>query len=130
MSASTNSPLDAEAVKALIDQHAKNLAEACKQTAEACKSEAEAAVKKAVEAAREAAKAENAANLAKIESMITAALSKRPNGKGAVGNLDEHTTPKTLQPGMVGVPAYFKELAAAAEKKKAFDAAVHPGGLN
>ena len=94
MSTPQNSPIDAEAVKALIDQHAKNLTEACKQTAEACKAEAEAAVKKAVEAAREAAKTENAANLAKIESMITSALNKRPNGKGAVGNLDEHTAPK------------------------------------
>ena len=130
MSSPQNSPLDAEAVKALIDTHAKNLSEACKQTAEACKAEAEAAVKKAVEAAREAAKTENAANLAKIESMITAALNKRPNGKGAVGNLDEHPAPRTLQPGMVAVPAYFKELAAAAEKKRAFDAAVHPGGLS
>ncbi len=118
-----NNPLDAEAVKALIDQHAQNLSEACK-------AQAEAAVQKAVEAAREAAKTENAANLAKIESMITAALNKRPNGKGAVGNLNEHTTPKTLQPGMVAVPAYFKELAAAAEKKKAFDAVIHPGDLS
>jgi hypothetical protein len=118
-----SSPIDTEAVKALI-------AQACNQTADACKAENEASVKKAVEAAREAAKAENAANLAKIESMITAALNKRPNGKGAVGNLDEHPAPKQLQPGMVAVPAYFRELAAAAEKKKAFDAAIHQGGLS
>jgi len=129
MSASTNSPIDAEAVKALIDQHAKNLAEACRQTAEACKSEAEAAVKKAVEAAREAAKAENAANLAKIEAMITAALNKRPNGKGAVGNLDENREPPKLQPGMVAVPSYFRELAAAAKKKRSFDAQFGQAGV-
>ena len=123
--------LDAEAVKAMIDQHAKNLAEACRQTAEACKAEAEAAVKKAVEAAREAAKTENAANLAKIESMITAALNKRPNGKGSSRQPRRaHSSKERQQPGMVAVPAYFKELAAAAEKKKAFDAVVHPGGLS
>jgi hypothetical protein len=122
MSASTNPTIDAEAVKAMIDQHAKNLAEACKQTAEACKTEAEAAVKKAVEAAREAAKTENAANLAKIESMITAALSKRAPGKGAVGSLDENKEPPKLQLGMVAVPPYFRELAAAAKKKRSFDA--------
>jgi hypothetical protein len=122
MSTPQNNPLDAEAVKALIDQHAKNLTEACKQTAEACKAEAEAAVKKAVEAAREAAKTENAANLAKIESMITAALNKRPNGKGAVGSLDENKEPSKLQLGMVAVPPYFRELAAAAKKKRSFDA--------
>jgi len=131
MSAS-DKPLDAEAVEALIAKHASNLAEACRQqTAEACKAEAEAVVKKAVEAAREAVKLESAAMNAKVEETIKLAMNKRALGKGLGGSLDEHTDPPNkLQHGMVAVPSYFKELALAAEKKKAFDAAVRPGGLS
>jgi hypothetical protein len=116
------SPLDAEAIKAIIEEHAKNLTEACN------KSCAEA-VNKAVAAAREAVKLETAAIAAKVDETIRQALKQRPAGKGAVGALNEHLGPQKLQPGLVAVPSYFKELAAAAQKKRTFDAQLAQGGM-
>ncbi len=129
---------DADAVKAMIEQHAKNLAEACrqsiaeacKQTVEACnKSEAEAkaeAIKAASEAAKEAVKAESAAMMAKLEDFINKATAKqRASGKGAVGSLDEKNQKppaQQVQWGKVVVPSYFGELFAAAERRKSLDA--------
>ncbi len=119
---STNQPLDAEAVKAMIEKHASNLAEACN------KASAEA-VTKAVEAAREAVKLETAAIAAKVDESIKQALKQRTPGKGVAGVLNEHLEPQKAQPGMVAVPPYFKELAAAAQKKRTFDAQVTQGGM-
>ncbi len=124
---SNDKPLDAEVVKAMIaeafDKQAKMLAEICNQsTAEA--------IKKASETAKDAVKLEIAGLAAKFEDSIKVALKGRAPGRGTVGNLDEHLEPQRLQPGMVAVPAYFKELAAAAEKKKTFDAQVRQGGLS
>jgi molecular chaperone DnaK (HSP70) len=116
------SPLDAETIKAMIEQHAKNLTEACN------KSNAEA-VNKAVEAAREAVKLETAAIAAKVDETIKQALKQRSTGKGSVGALNEHLEPQKFQPGMVAVPSYFKELAAAAQKKRTFDAQLAQGGM-
>jgi len=122
----SDKPLDAEAVKALIaeaiDSHSKTFAEACnKSTAEA--------VKKAGEVAKEAVKLETQSLAAKLEDSIKVALKGRAPGRGTVGSLDEHNEPQRLQSGMIAVPPYFKELAVAAEKKKTFDAQVRPGGL-
>jgi hypothetical protein len=122
-----NKPIDAEAVKALIaeaiDKHAKTLTDACnKSTAEA--------ITKATEAAKDAVKLETAGLAAKLEDSIKVALKGRAPGKGQGGSLNEHQEPQRLQPGMVAVPAYFKELAAAAEKKKTFDAQIRQGGLS
>jgi hypothetical protein len=116
-------PLDSEAVKAMIDQHAKSLTEACRQsTAEA--------ITKAVEAAKEAVKLETAAIAVKVEDTIKLALKQQhTSGKGIVGNLNEHKEPQKLEPGMVAVPPYFKELAAAAKKKRSFDAQFNQAGV-
>ncbi len=119
---STNQPLDAEAVKAIIEKHANNLTEVCN------KASAEA-VTKAVEAAREAVKLETAAIAAKVDESIKQALKQRTPGKGVAGVLNEHLEPQKGQPGMVAVPPYFKELAAAAQKKRTFDAQVTQGGM-
>jgi hypothetical protein len=119
---STNQPLDAEAIKAMIEKHASNLAEACN------KASAEA-VTKAVEAAREAVKLETAAIAAKVDESVKQALKQRAPGKGVAGVLNEHLEPQKVQPGMVAVPPYFKELAAAAQKKRTFDAQVTQGGM-
>lgn len=125
-------PLDTEAIKAMIEQHGKNLAEACRQsTAEACSKTTAEAVDKAVKAAQEAVKMETAALLAKLEDFVNRSVAKqRAPGKGAVGNLNENREPQKIQSGLIAVPSYFKELAAAAEKKKSFDASVHPGGMS
>ncbi len=147
MSAEEKSPLDAEAVEALISKHAEALAEACKEEArkaaeaaiaealrkqaEASKGEAESGIKKAIDGARDAVKTESAALLAKMEDFVNKAIKGRAHGKGLAGSLDEHANqPPKLQFGMVAVPPYFKELAAAAEKKKSFDGAVKQGGLS
>ena len=119
---STNQPLDAEAIKAMMEKHANNLTEACN------KASAEA-VTKAVEAAREAVKLETAAIAAKVDESIKQALKQRTPGKGVAGVLNEHLEPQKAQPGMVAVPPYFKELAAAAQKKRTFDAQVTQGGM-
>ncbi len=119
---STNQPLDAEAIKAMMEKHVNNLSEACN------KASAEA-VTKAVEAAREAVKLETAAIAAKVDETIKLALKQRTPGKGVAGILNEHLEPQKAQPGMVAVPPYFKELAAAAQKKRTFDAQVTQGGM-
>jgi len=119
---STNQPLVVEAIKAMMEKHANNLSEACN------KASAEA-ITKAVEAAREAVKLETAAIAAKVDETIKQALKQRTPGKGVAGILNEHLEPQKAQPGMVAVPPYFKELAAAAQKKRTFDAQVTQGGM-
>jgi len=74
-------------------------------------------------------KLETAAIAAKVDETIRLALKQHSPGKGIVGNINENHEPQKLQPGMVAVPPYFKELAAAARKKRSFDAQFNQAGV-